>query len=95
MRIYNIIELLREAKLFFMKITKKTKSFYSPTPEEWKTLRLAYGLTQTQIGELVCSALRTVQGWENGSRKIPPMAWELIRIKLNVGEKETRDGERK
>lgn len=69
-----------------MKDNQKTISFYSPTPEEWKTLRLMYGLTQAQAGELVCSAVRTVQGWENGSRKIPAMAWELINIKLGVGE---------
>lgn len=71
-----------------MKNTNRKKSFYSPTPEEWKALRLAYGLTQTQVGELVCSALRTIQGWENGSRRIPPMAWELLRIKLDVDGKE-------
>lgn len=71
------------------------KKFYSPTPEEWRKLRLAYELTQTQAGELVCSALRTVQGWEDGSRKIPPMAWELLKIKLEVDEKETRDDGKK
>lgn len=67
-----------------MKNSLKKDSFYSPTPEEWKSLRLTHGLTQSQVGDLVCSALRTVQGWENGSRKIPPMAWELLKIKLGV-----------
>lgn len=65
----------------------KKNAFYSPTPQEWKELRLAYGLTQSQAGDLVSSALRTVQGWESGSRKIPPMAWELFKLKLGVMEK--------
>lgn len=62
--------------------------FYSPTAEEWKALREGYGLTKEQVADLVCSALRTVQGWENGSRRIPPMAWELMKLKLGVGKGE-------
>lgn len=52
----------------------------SPTPEQWLDLRQQYGLTQAQAGELVCTPLRTVQAWESGERRIPPMAWRLFRI---------------
>jgi DNA-binding transcriptional regulator YiaG len=56
----------------------------SPTPEQWRELRDQHGLTQTQAGELVCTQLRTVQRWEAGTARIPPMAWELLRIKLGI-----------
>lgn len=54
----------------------------SPTPEQWRELRQRHGLTQTQAGNLVCTKLRTVQHWEEGKTRIPPMAWELLRIRL-------------
>lgn len=66
----------------------KKSTFYSPTPAEWKHLRLAFGLTQAQAADLVCSSLRTIQSWEGGSRKIPPMAWELFKLKLGVEKEE-------
>lgn len=53
-----------------------------PTPSEWRALREAHHLTQTQAGDLVCSPLRTVQAWEGGERAIPPMAWRLLRLQL-------------
>jgi len=56
----------------------------SPTPEQWRDMRDQHGLTQTQAGELVCTQLRTVQRWEAGTARIPPMAWELLRIKLGI-----------
>lgn len=56
--------------------------WYRPTPEEWRALRESAGLTQTQAGDLVCTPLRTVQGWEDGSRRIPAMAWKLLNIEV-------------
>lgn len=56
----------------------------SPTPDKWRELRQRHGLTQTRVGELVCTPLRTVQAWEAGHRRIPPMAWDLLRLRLGV-----------
>lgn len=63
---------------------KKTTSFYSPTSDEWKRLRLEVGLTQREMAYLVCTTERTIQRWESGNYKIPPMAWELIKLKLEI-----------
>lgn len=54
----------------------------SPFQEEILATRKAAGLTQTEAGALVYSALRTWQQWESGERKMHPAMWELFRIKL-------------
>ncbi|WP_408635832.1 helix-turn-helix domain-containing protein [Orrella dioscoreae] len=61
-----------------------TGAWPSPTAEQWRALRDAHGLTQTQAGELVLTPLSTVQKWEKGTNRIPPMAWDLFRIRLGV-----------
>lgn len=67
-----------------MESTMKKASFYSPAPDEWRQLRLSVGLTQAEMAYLVCTTERTIQRWERGDRKIPPMAWKLIRLQLEL-----------
>ena len=67
-----------------MSNTKNTASFYSPTSDEWRQLRHEVGLTQKEMAYLVCTTERTIQRWESGDRKIPPMAWKLIRLQLEL-----------
>ncbi len=55
----------------------------SPTPMEIISLRESAQLTQTEAATLVCSALRTWQHWEGGTRKMHPGLWELFQIKAN------------
>lgn len=45
-------------------------------------MRLSYELTQERAAFLVRTTLRTVQRWEGGESKIPPMAWELLNLKM-------------
>jgi DNA-binding transcriptional regulator YiaG len=59
----------------------------SPTPEAICTVREKAGLTQTQAGALVHSALRTWQQWEAGDRQMHPGLWELFRIKSAIIER--------
>lgn len=40
--------------------------------------RLAAGLTQAQVTELMLIPTRTLQHWENGDRACPPWAERLI-----------------
>lgn len=63
---------------------RKPSKWASPTPGEWRALRVDHGLTQTQAGELVLTPLSTVQKWEKGTNGIPPMAWALLRIRLGL-----------
>lgn len=58
----------------------------NPAPEAIKAAREAAGLSQTEAGDLVRSALRTWQQWEAGDRRMHPGLWELFQIKA---EKET------
>lgn len=56
-----------------------------PTPPP-KTLiestRLRAGLTQSEAGAMIYTALRTWQHWEAGDRAMHPGLWELFLIKL-------------
>lgn len=54
----------------------------SPEPVKILSARKKAGLTQTQSGELVYSALRTWQQWEAGDRRMHPGLWELFTIKI-------------
>lgn len=53
-----------------------------PTPEEIKAARKAAGLSQTDAGVLVHSALRSWQQWEAGDREMHPAFWELFQMKV-------------
>lgn len=55
----------------------------SPAPAEIRAARLAAGLTQTEAGALVYSALRAWQAWEAGERAMHPGLWELYRLKTS------------
>ena len=52
-----------------------------PDPAEIRTVREAYGLTQTAAGALVHTSCRSWQKWEAGDRRMHPAMWELFRIK--------------
>ena len=47
-----------------------------------KELRLATGLTQTELGELMKIPMRTIQNWENGERKMQPYVERWYRKEL-------------
>ncbi|QMV33504.1 hypothetical protein 8G_00072 [Ralstonia phage Hyacinthe] len=53
-----------------------------PTAQQVREAREAAGLTQTEAGALVYSALRAWQQWEAGDRRMHPALWELFRIKI-------------
>lgn len=54
---------------------RKTKPGEQPSPDEIRAAREYAGLTQTQAGDLVWSALRTWQSWESGERGMHPAIW--------------------
>lgn len=49
-----------------------------------KSARLAAGLTQTQMSELLGIPKRTIEEWDRGSRKCPEWAERLIVEKLET-----------
>lgn len=74
--------------------SKKTPSeARNPRPEEIVAAREAAGLTQTEAGELIYSALRSWQDWESGERRMHPAFWDLWRRKVRerVGPTRPRD----
>jgi DNA-binding transcriptional regulator YiaG len=48
------------------------------TPEEIKKARKILGKTQTELGELLGSKLRTVQAWEKGDRNMPKITQTVL-----------------
>lgn len=44
------------------------------TSAEFKTMREALGLSAAQVAEMTGYALRTVQNWDDGSRRVPAAA---------------------
>lgn len=55
----------------------------APTREQIIEARGKLGLTQTELGRLVDTALRTVQAWEQGRHKCPPLKWRVIQAQLD------------
>ena len=53
----------------------------NPTPDEVAGVRINAGLTQQQAAEVVHSALRSWQHWENGDRRMHPAIFELFLLK--------------
>lgn len=53
----------------------------NPTPDEVAGVRINAGLTQQQAAEVVHSALRSWQHWENGDRRMHPTIFELFLLK--------------
>lgn len=53
----------------------------NPTPDEIAGMRINAGLTQLQAANVVHSALRSWQHWENGDRRMHPAIFELFLIK--------------
>jgi DNA-binding XRE family transcriptional regulator len=59
----------------------------NPKPAEIQRAREAAGLTQTQAGELVHSALKSWQNWESDgqdNRRMHPATWELFNVKVRA-----------
>ena len=50
---------------------------------EFKELRQASGMNQTEFAKYFHIPRRTVQNWEEGSRKCPPYLLMLMEYKLN------------
>jgi len=57
----------------------------SPAPADIAAMRARHQLSQVAFGELLYTAVRSVQHWEAGVRDMHPALWELAQIKL--GEK--------
>ena len=49
------------------------------TASEFKSLRIASGLTQEQLAERMKSSARTIRNYENGTGSLPDRAAELVR----------------
>lgn len=60
---------------------RTTSPAANPEPAEILAAREAAGLTQTEAGALVHSALRSWQQWEAGERRMHPAIWELFLMK--------------
>ena len=58
-----------------------------PRPAEITAARTELGITQTQFGQLVDTALRTVQAWEAGDRNMPALKWRIIQEELKRQKK--------
>ena len=52
------------------------------TADELRARRKAAGLTLRETAERLAVALRTVQGWEGGERKISPAMAKLIEAEI-------------
>lgn len=50
----------------------------SPPPQDIKSKRQEFGLTQTKAAELVHTTCRVWQQWEAGDRKMHPAFFELF-----------------
>lgn len=48
------------------------------TPEEFRSIRRTLDETQTTLARRLGVTLRTVQRWEAGAYKVPPMAAQLL-----------------
>lgn len=53
-----------------------------------KELRIERGLTQRGLAEMIGVEIRTWRRYENGERKIPGEALQIVAEKLNVVERE-------
>lgn len=68
-------------------VEEVTKAIYGEFYSErdaWKTLRKAYNLTQAEMSEATGVPMRTLQGWENGTRTPPEYMLNLIETKLKT-----------
>lgn len=55
-----------------------------PTPAEVRAARLAAGLSQPQMAELLgLHSHRTVQAWEAGQNPVTPGLWALFLLAVN------------
>lgn len=52
----------------------------NPGPVDFRVLRLQLRLSPEQCAELLHVSLYSVRRWESGSRKIPPMAYHMLRL---------------
>lgn len=57
---------------------RKLAPGYNPLPADIRQLREEMGMTQTQFGQYLYSSLSAVQAWEDGSRRMPALAWEYV-----------------
>lgn len=57
-------------------------TYYLPTAEEVKQIRLDNKLTMAQISDLVLTGTKTWQQWEYNKRQMPAAIWHLLQIKL-------------
>lgn len=56
----------------------------SPKPAEIRAARERIGYSQTAAARVIYCALRTWQGWEDGSREMHPALWELWQHKVGI-----------
>lgn len=57
-----------------------------PTPKQIKAARQKAGLTQTQAGQVVGLALRTIQQYEAGDRQMLPIVYWAFHKRLDEQE---------
>ena len=62
-------------------------------PEELTQLRKDAGLTMASAARLFMVPYRTWQNWENGSRRVPPMAGVVLELyKKSLAVADSGDG---
>lgn len=54
----------------------------NPGPADFRVMRQQLRLTQTQCAELLGVYRNTVQSWDTGKKRVPPMAYHLLRLLL-------------
>lgn len=52
----------------------------NPKPPEVQQLRTAMGYTQLEFSRLLYVSITTVQAWESGDRRMPPILWEYANL---------------
>ena len=63
------------------------------TAQEFKSLRIASGLTQEQLADRMCSCARTIRNYENGTGSLPDRAVKMLKMVLNTtGSRQKRAG---
>jgi DNA-binding transcriptional regulator YiaG len=57
---------------------REVRRGHNPDPAEIRQLRKEMELTREAFGNLVYAHARTVEAWEQGLRRMPAIAWELL-----------------
>jgi transcriptional regulator with XRE-family HTH domain len=60
--------------------------YYSPTPEEIRSLRARLSFTQTEMAEFLMCSTNAYCKWEQGVTKMYPVVWNAVQIVVAQAE---------